>query len=114
GEVFDIHIVVPTGTVCIEYKTLRKDIKKETDADVLFYNGVNLEGGKDGWFMRMVDSVGQNEDNVYSLTEQVDPMYIGGDDEHEEEINPHSFIDPANGIKLAEDMRDALMEVDPD
>ena len=114
GEDVDIHNLVPTGTDPHEYEPLPEDIKKATDADVLFYNGLNLEGGKDGWFMRMVDSVGQNEDNVYSLTEQVDPMYIGGDDEHEEEINPHSFIDPANGIKLAEDMRDALMEVDPD
>src|SRR5699024_3211971 len=109
-----IHNLVPTGTDPHEYEPLPEDIKKATDADVLLYNGLNLEGGKDGWFMKMVDSVGQDENNVYSLTEQVDPMYIGGDGEHEEEINPHSFIDPANGIKLAEDMRDALVEVDPD
>src|SRR5699024_9937240 len=32
----------------------------------------------------------------------------------EEEVNPHSFIDPAVGIKMAEDMRDAFMQVDPD
>src|SRR5699024_6876551 len=77
GEDVDIHNLVPTGTDPHEYEPLPEDIKKATDADVLFYNGLNLEGGKDGWFMRMVDSVGQNEDNVYSLTEQVDPMYIG-------------------------------------
>lgn len=114
GDDVDIHNLVPTGTDPHEYEPLPEDIKKATDADVLFYNGLNLEGGKDGWFMKMVDSVGQDEDHVYSLTEQVDPMYIGGDEDMEEEINPHSFIDPANGIKMAEDMRDALMEIDPD
>src|SRR5699024_7935273 len=90
GDLVETHNLVPVGTDPHEYEPIPEDIKKATDADALFYNGLNLEGGKDGWFMRMVDSVGQNEDNVYSLTEQVDPMYIGGDDEHEEEINPHS------------------------
>src|SRR5699024_3565837 len=114
GEDVDIHNLEPTGTNSLEYEALPEAIKRAMDEEVLFYNRLNLAGGKDVGFMRMVDTIGQNEDNVYSLTEEVDPIYIGGDDEHEEEINPHSFIDPANGIKLAEDMRDALMEVDPD
>lgn len=113
GDHVDVHNLVPTGTDPHEYEPLPEDIKKATDADVLFYNGLNLEGGDNGWFFKMVDSVGQ-EDNVYSLTEQVEPMYIGGEDGIEEEINPHSFIDPNVGIMMAEDMRDAFIEVDPD
>ncbi len=113
GDDVEIHNLVPTGTDPHEYEPLPKDIKKATDADVLFYNGLNLEGGKSGWFFKMIESVGQKEENIYSLTERVEPMYIGGKDGHEEEINPHAFIDPAVGIKMAEDMRDALMEKDP-
>lgn len=41
-------------------------------------------------------------------------MYLSSEDGTDEEINPHAFIDPAVGIKMAEDMRDALMEKDPD
>lgn len=114
GDDIEIHNLVPTGTDPHEYEPLPEDIKKATDADVLFYNGLNLEGGKDGWFFKMIDSVNQDEDKIYSLTERVDPMYLSGEDGQEEEINPHSFIDPAVGVKMAEDMRDALMEVDPD
>lgn len=110
----EVHNLVPTGTDPHEYEPLPDDIKKATDADILFYNGLNLEGGEHGWFQKMVDSVGQDEDNVYSLTTQVEPMYIGGEDGHEEEINPHSFIDPYVGVMMAEDMRDALIEIDPD
>ncbi|MDG0872249.1 zinc ABC transporter substrate-binding protein [Paenibacillus thiaminolyticus] len=113
GEDVEVHNLVPTGTDPHEYEPLPEDIKKATDADVLFYNGLNLEGGKSGWFFKMVESVGQKEENVFNLTERVEPMYIGGKDGHEEEINPHAFIDPAVGIKMAEDMRDALMKKDP-
>ncbi|WP_253286873.1 metal ABC transporter solute-binding protein, Zn/Mn family [Virgibacillus sp. MSJ-26] len=114
GDIVEVHNLVPTGTDPHEYEPLPDDIKKATDADVLFYNGLNLEGGKNGWFFKMVDSVGQDEDRVFSLTEQVEPMYIGGEEGTDEEINPHSFIDPDVGIMMAEDMRDALIEVDPD
>lgn len=114
GDDIDIHNLVPTGTDPHEYEPLPEDIKKATDADILFYNGLNLEGGEQGWFFKMVDSVHQDEDKIFSVTEQVEPMYLSGEDGKDEEINPHSFIDPANGIKMAEDMRDAFVEIDPD
>lgn len=114
GEDVDIHNLVPTGTDPHEYEPLPEDIKKATDADVLFYNGLNLEGGEAGWFFKMIDAVGQKEENVYSLTERVEPMYLGDGEGKEEEINPHAFINPAVGIKMAEDMRDALIEADPE
>ena len=114
GDDIEIHNLVPTGTDPHEYEPLPQDIKKATDADVLFYNGLNLEGGKDGWFFKMIDSVGQKEENIYSLTERVEPMYLTSEDGKEEEINPHAFIDPSVGIKMAEDLRDALMVKDPE
>lgn len=113
GDDVEIHNLVPTGTDPHEYEPLPQDIKKATDADILFYNGLNLEGGKDGWFFRMMESVGQKDENIYSLTERVTPMYLSDLEGKEEEINPHSFIDPGVGIKMAEDMRDAFIEKDP-
>ena len=114
GDDIDVHNLVPTGTDPHEYEPLPQDIKKASDADVLFYNGLNLEGGKDGWFSKMIDSVGQDENNIYNLTERVDPMYLTSADGKDEEINPHSFIDPAVGIKMAEDLKEALITVDPE
>lgn len=61
GDDVEIHNLVPTGTDPHEYEPLPQDIKKATDADILFYNGLNLEGGKDGWFFRMIDSVNQKK-----------------------------------------------------
>ena len=41
-------------------------------------------------------------------------MYLSGEDGKDEEINPHAFIDPGVGIKMAEDVRDAFIKKDPD
>lgn len=109
-----IHNLVPTGTAPHEYEPKPEDMKKTTDADILFYNGLNLEGGKSGWFFRMINSVGQKQENIYSLTERVKPMYLNNkDNKNVGEINPHAFINPAVGILMAEDMRDAFIEKDP-
>ncbi|GAB4072854.1 metal ABC transporter substrate-binding protein [Barrientosiimonas marina] len=113
GDHVDVHNLVPTGTDPHEYEPLPEDIKNATDADLLLYNGMNLEGGEDGWFFKMIDAVGQDESNVFAASEGVEPMYIGGG-EHDKEQNPHDFIDPDNGIKMAENVRDALIAVDPD
>lgn len=114
GDNVNIHNLVPTGTDPHEYEPLPQDIKAVTDGDILFYNGLNLEGGQDGWFFKMLDSAGQDKANAYSLTTGVEPMYLSSHDGKDEEINPHSFIDPAVGIIMAENMRDALMEKDPE
>ncbi|MBM7600613.1 iron/zinc/copper transport system substrate-binding protein [Virgibacillus halotolerans] len=114
GEHVDVHNLVPIGTDPHEYEPLPEDIKKATDADALFYNGLNLEGGKHGWFFKLIDSVEQDEDNIFETAKGVEPMYLTSDDGKEEEINPHAFLDPVVGIQMAENVRDALMEVDPD
>ena len=59
--------------------------------------------------MKMMNAVNQKDENIYSLTERVEPKYLSGSDGRDEEINPHAFIDPAVGVKMAEDMRDALI-----
>lgn len=114
GDDVTVHNLVPTGTDPHDYDPLPEDTKKATEADVLFYNGFNLEGGKEGWFFKLVDSVGQKEDNIFNLTDDVKPMYLSGEDGKDEEINPHAFIDPGVGIKMAEDVRDAFIKKDPD
>lgn len=114
GDDVTVHNLVPTGTDPHEYDPLPEDTKKATEADVLFYNGFNLEGGKEGWFFKLINSVDQKEDNIFNLTDNVKPMYLSDEDGKDEEINPHAFIDPGVGIKMAEDVRDAFIKKDPD
>lgn len=114
GEHVTTHNLVPVGTDPHDYEPLPDDIKAATDADVLFYNGLNLEGGDTGWFARMMDSTSQDWDRAFIVTEEVEPMYLTSDDGKEEEINPHAFLDPVVGKLMAESIRDTLMEIDAD
>lgn len=114
GDHIDVYNLVPTGTDPHEYEPLPEDIKAATDAEVLFYNGLNLEGGDQGWFAKMIESTGQEWENAFELAEGVEPMYVTSSDGKDEEINPHAFLDPVVGIQMAENVRDALVEVDPD
>lgn len=114
GDLLEVYNLVPSGTDPHEYEPMPNDIKAATDADILFYNGMNLEGGKDGWFLKMVDSVNQDLDRVHDLNKGVEPKYLVDSEGKEEEINPHSFLDPKVGILMTENLRDALIDLDPD
>lgn len=112
GEYVDVHSMVPIGTDPHEYDPLPEDIKKATDADALFYNGLNLEGGEHGWFFKLVENVRANQDHVFELMEGVEPLYLTSHDGTEKEVNPHAFLDPTVVIQMTENTRDALIQVD--
>jgi len=113
GDRVEIHNLVPIGTDPHEYEPLPADMAAAEDADVLFYNGLNLEGGDTGWFAKLVDSVGQNDDAIFEISAGVEPQYLTST-KGETEINPHGFLDPNIGIKMTENTRDALVKIDPD
>jgi len=114
GERVEVYNMVPTGTDPHDYVPFPKDVKATTDADLLVKNGLNLEGGDNGWFAKLVRTTNQNKDRVYQLTKGVEPMYLKSKDGRKEEINPHAFLNPVVGIQIAKNARDALIEVDTD
>ncbi|WP_124068950.1 metal ABC transporter solute-binding protein, Zn/Mn family [Filibacter tadaridae] len=114
GDLVEVHSMVPIGTAPHEYDPLPEDIKKATDADILFYNGLNLEGGENGWFFKLINTVNADKEKVFELMEGVEPKYITTDDGTSEKVNPHAFLDPVIGIKMTENARDAFIKIDPD
>lgn len=111
GEHVDVHSMVPIGTDPHEYSPLPLDIQKATDADIIFYNGLNLEDG-DGWFQGLIENIGKKEEQVFVVTDGVEPKYLTAEDGTEDEINPHAFLDVHVGMIMVENIRDALITID--
>ena len=49
GDLVDVHSLAPIGSDPHQYDPLPADVVLTTDADVVFYNGLNLEEGN-AWF----------------------------------------------------------------
>lgn len=112
-EHVDVHSIVPVGTDPHEYEVLPEDIKKASDADVILYNGLNLETG-DAWFENLMDTANKKEDeNYFAVSKEVEPLYLTGG-ESETEADPHAWLDLSNGIKYVQEIARIFAEKDPD
>lgn len=114
GDLVDIHSLAPIGSNPHEYDPLPEDVKKTTDADAVFYNGLNLEAGN-SWFDNLMETAGKNGENapVFLMSKGVDPMYLTSKGNEGEE-DPHAWLDIRNGIQYAKNARDSLIKVDPE
>ena len=114
GEDVELHSIVPVGTDPHHYEVLPEDIEKSTDADVIFYNGLNLETGGNGWFVKLMETAKKEEGKDYfSTSEGVKPMYLTSAGQ-ETEQDPHAWLDISNGITYVENITKVLVEKDPD
>jgi len=113
GDHVDVHSLAPIGSDPHNYDPLPTDLVLTTDADVIFYNGLNLEEGN-AWFNEMIETAGKSvtDDNVVRVSEGVEPMLLSSD-EHKNEEDPHAWLDVRNGIKYVENIREALKQNDP-
>lgn len=113
GDKVEIHSMVPVGANPHEYDPLPEDVMKITDADVVFYNGFNLETGN-SWFQKLLTTAGKNTTDapVYKVSEGVEAIYLETKG-LEKEPDPHAWMDLANGIKYVENIKLALIKEDP-
>ncbi|GEN53801.1 metal ABC transporter substrate-binding protein [Halobacillus faecis] len=114
GDLVDIHSLAPIGSNPHEYDPLPEDVKKTTDADAVFYNGLNLEAGN-AWFDKLMETAGKDGEDapVFLMSDDVEAMYLTSEGNEGEE-DPHAWLDVQNGIKYAENARDGLIKVDPE
>ena len=112
GDNVEIHSIVPIGQDPHEYEVKPKDIKALTDADVVFYNGLNLETGN-GWFKNALSQANKSyeDGSVVKVSKNVKPLYLNGAKEGDEsKQDPHAWLSLDNGIKYVEEISKALIK----
>ena len=92
------------------YKPTRSDVARLMNADVVFYNGLLLEG-------KMTDSLiraASSGKPVYKVTDLIEEGSLLEPEEFEGLFDPHVWMDPRAWAEAVNAVRDALIEFDPD
>ncbi|WP_339288853.1 metal ABC transporter substrate-binding protein [Paenibacillus sp. FSL E2-0201] len=111
GEKAEVYSMVPIGTDPHMYDPLPKDTSKVSSADLVFYNGLNLETGK-GWFQDLLD-VTNKKGVAFAVSDEVTPMYLTEKGKETQE-DPHAWLDVQNAIKYVDIITKHVIEKDPD
>ena len=89
------------------YRASEGDVARLADANLIFYNGLHLEGKMAGVLERMQDQV-----KTVAITQDVDRTILLAPPEFEGAYDPHLWFDVTLWMKAVERVRDTLIEVD--
>ena len=88
------------------YQVTPGDIRKAQDADLIIYNGLNLELWFDKFFRNL------NKIPKVVITENIEPIGIAKGP-YSGKPNPHAWMSASNAIIYVENIRKALVRYDP-
>lgn len=91
------------------YKASEDDVLQLAKADIVFYNGLHLEAKLADVFERMSGQV-----KTVAVTDGVDRALLLAPPEFEGAYDPHIWFDVTLWMQAVEQVRDALIEIDPD
>ena len=107
----ELYSIVKRGVDPHEYEPQPSDISKANDADVIFHNGLNLETGGNGWFNKLIETTHKDfNKEVFATSEDIEPRHLTT---NKSEVDPHAWLDLANGIKYVRTIANVLKEKDP-
>lgn len=107
GDAADVVSVTRPGAEIHGYQPTPGDLRRALDADLILWNGLNLEL----WFEQFLDNLGDVPSAT--LTDGIDPIFIssGG---YEGAANPHAWMGLENALIYVDNIEAALSAQDPD
>jgi manganese/iron transport system substrate-binding protein len=106
GDKVVVESITKPGAEIHDYEPTPRDVVKAQSADLVIRNGMDLER----WFEKFIT----NLNNVPSvdLSTGITPINIGTGP-YDGKPNPHSWMSPANALIYVENIRKALVQIDP-
>ncbi len=106
GDAADVSSLTKPGAEIHGYEPTPQDIVRASKADLVLWNGLNLEV----WFEKFFANVKGVPSAV--LTTGIEPMSIT-EGPYSGKANPHAWMSPSNALVYVENIRAALAKADP-
>ena len=106
GDVATVESITKPGAEIHDYEPTPKDIVKAQSADLVLWNGLNLER----WFEKFFQNV--KDKPAVVVTEGIEPMSIH-EGPYTGNPNPHAWMSPSNALIYIENIKNALVKYDP-
>ncbi len=106
GDAAEVDSITKPGAEIHGYEPTPKDIVKAQQADLVLWNGMNLEVWFEKFFQNVKDVPG------VVVSEGIEPMGIASGP-YTGKPNPHAWMSPANAAVYVENIRKALVNMDP-
>ncbi|WP_126974739.1 metal ABC transporter substrate-binding protein [Frigidibacter oleivorans] len=107
GDEAEVVSITKPGAEIHGYEPTPRDILAAQDADLILWNGMNLER----WFEQFLSNLGDVPSATVS--DGVEPMPISGGS-YDGKPNPHAWMSPEAAMIYVDNIRDALTGIDPD
>ena len=105
GDRVEVASITKPGAEIHGYEPTPRDLRRAASADLVLENGLNLER----WFERFIAPARTRH---VTVSEGIEPIPIAGD-AYAGKPNPHAWTSIANGAVYVDNIRDALIDLDP-
>lgn len=106
GDAAEVESLVKAGAEIHGYEPTPKDIVRAQQADLVLWNGMNLEA----WFEKFFQNV--KDVPTCIVSQGIEPLGIT-EGPYQGKPNPHAWMSPSNALVYVENIRKALVEMDP-
>lgn len=107
GDAAEVESITKPGAEIHEYQPTPQDLMRAQGADLILWNGLNLEL----WFEKFFDNI--KDVPSVTVSDGVEPIGIT-EGPYSGKPNPHAWMSPTSALIYVDNIRDAFVKYDPD